>query len=129
MENRFLFIIDTSSAMKSRTNGVEQAVAGLLNSDMRGEFRKGDTIGVWTYSDVLHSDFPMQVWSPENKDAIAADVLRYLRHQHYENRAHLEKVLRPVGQVMEQSDRVTLIFIYDGSEMIKGTEFDVGNHQ
>jgi hypothetical protein len=124
MENRFLVIIDTSSAMKSRTNGIEQAVAGLLKSDMHGEFRKGDTLGVWTYDEQLHADFPMQVWTPENKDAIAGDVLRYLRHQRYEKRAHLEKVLRAIGQVMEQSERLTVIFIYDGSELIHGTQFD-----
>ncbi len=125
MENRFLFIIDTSSAMRSRANGVEQAVAGLLKSDMRGEFRKGDTLGVWTYNDDLHADFPMQLWSEEKKDEIAGDVLRYLRHQRYENRAHLDKVLRAIGQVMEDSERLTVIFIYDGSEPIRGTDFDV----
>jgi hypothetical protein len=124
MENRFLFVIDTSSAMRSRTNGVEEAVAGLLNSDMRGEFRKGDTLGVWTYDEELHADFPMQVWSPENKDAIARDVLRYLRHERYEKRAHLDKVLGSIAHVMEQSDRLTVIFIYDGSGLIRGTQFD-----
>jgi hypothetical protein len=124
MENRFLIVIDTSSSMKSRTNGIEEAVAGLLKSDMHGEFRKGDTLGVWTYDEQIHADFPMQVWSQENKDAIAADVLRYVRHQRYEKRAHLEKVLRAVGQVMEQSERLTVIFIYDGTELIRGTQFD-----
>jgi len=124
MENRFLFVIDTSSSMRSRTNGIENAVAELLASDMHGEFRKGDTLGVWTYNERLHSDFPMQVWSPENKVAITGDVLRFLRHQHYEKRAHLDKVLSAIGQVMENSDRLTVIFMYDGTEMIRGTQFD-----
>ena len=57
MENRFLFVIDTSSAMKSRTNGVEEAVDGLLESGMKGELRKGDTIGLWTYNDHLRHGF------------------------------------------------------------------------
>ncbi len=124
MENRFLFVIDSSSSMKSRTNGIEQAVAGLLSSDMHGEFRKGDTLGVWTYDDHIHADFPMQVWSPEKKDLIAADVLRFVQHQRYEKRAHLDKVLGAVGKVMAQSDRLTIILIHDGSDLIRGTEFD-----
>jgi hypothetical protein len=124
MENRFLFVIDTSSSMRSRTNGIEEAVAGLLKTDMRGEFRKGDTLGIWTYDEKIHADFPMQTWSPENKDAIASDVLRYLRHQHYENRAHLDKVLNAIGRVMEKSAKLTVILIHDGSEPIRGTEFD-----
>ena len=48
IENRFLFIVDTSSAMRSRTNGIEQAVVGLLKSNMHDQLRKGDTIGLWT---------------------------------------------------------------------------------
>jgi hypothetical protein len=124
MENRFLFVIDTSSSMKSRTNGIEETVSGLLKTDMHGEFRKGDTLGVWTYDEKIHADFPMQVWSQDKKDAIAGDVMRYVRHQHYENRSHLDKVLTAIGKVLSQSDRLTVILIHDGSELIRGTEFD-----
>src|SRR5580658_64883 len=124
MENRFLFVIDTASAMKSRTNGIEQAVLGLLNSDMHGEFRKGDTLGIWTYDDEIHPDIPMQVWTPESKEEITRDVVRYLRHQRYESHSSLDKVLRAVGRIIADSDRLTVIFVYDGSEMIHGTQFD-----
>jgi hypothetical protein len=124
MDNRFLFVIDTSSSMRSRTNGIEEAIGELLRSDMHGEFREGDTIGVWTYDEDLHANFPMQVWSPEKKDEITRDVLRYMRHQHYEHRAHLDKILTAIGRVIEQSERLTVILIYDGTETIRGTEFD-----
>ncbi len=93
MENRFLFVIDTSSAMKARTNGLQAAVMGLLESDMKDELRKGDTIGLWTYSDRLSTDFPMQVWSERKKDDILNDVGEHLRILVYENRSHLERDL------------------------------------
>jgi hypothetical protein len=124
MENRFLFIINVSSAMKSRTNGIEEAVVRLLETDMHGEFRKGDTIGLWTYNDQLHAEFPMQVWSRERKTEIISDIERYLHHQHYEKRAHIEKVYAALGRAMQMSERLTAILIYDPSEEVTGTQFD-----
>jgi len=124
MENRFLFVIDTSSAMKSRSDGVEQAVLGLLDSGMKGELRKGDTIGLWTYSDRLNTDFPMQVWSEQKKDGIVKQVRDYLRGLRYEKRSHLEKALPTIGQVAADSERLTVILVFDGTDAIKGTPFD-----
>jgi len=124
MENRFLFIINVSSAMKSRTNGIEEAVIRLLETDMHGEFRKGDTIGLWTYNDQLHAEFPMQVWSRERKTEIISDVERYFHHQHYEKRAHIEKVYPALGRAMQMSERLTAILIYDPAEEVAGTQFD-----
>lgn len=124
MENRFLFVLDTSTAMKPRTNGIARAVMGLLESDMRGEFRKGDTIGFWTYDERIHSDLPMLVWSKENKETVIADVMRYVRHQKYDGKAHLEKVLNTIGRVLQASERLTIVLIHDGSDPIHGTEFD-----
>jgi hypothetical protein len=123
-ENRFLFVIDTSSAMKSRTNGVQEAVAGLLASGIKGELRKGDTIGLWTYGEQLNTDFPMQVWSEAKKDAIAKQVSQYLNSLRYEKRSHLEKVLPVIRKVVESSGRLTVILIFDGADSIKGTPFD-----
>jgi hypothetical protein len=124
MENRFLFLIDTSSAMKSRSNGVEVAVAGLLASGMKGELRKGDTIGVWTYSDRLSTDFPMQVWSEKKKDDIVNDVREHVRSLVYEKRSHLENAWLAIHQVVTSSERVTVILVFDGADVIKGTSFD-----
>ena len=62
-ENRFLFIINTSAAMRPMTNGIRDAVLGLLQSRMQGQMRDGDTFGIWTYDDQLHTDFPMQIWA------------------------------------------------------------------
>jgi len=124
MENRFLFVIDTSSAMKARTNGVEQAVNELLASGMEGELRKGDTIGLWTYNDRLDTDFPMEVWSEEGKEGILKEVRAHLGHVRYEKHAHLEKALPAILQVVAGSERLTIILIFDGYDLIKGTSFD-----
>jgi hypothetical protein len=124
MENRFLFVIDTSSAMKARKQGVLEAVNELLQSGMKGELRKADTIGLWTYSDHLDTDFPMEVWSDQKKDTILQEMREHVDHLRYEKRAHLEKAMPSIMQVLANSERLTVIFIFDGSDSIKGTPFD-----
>jgi hypothetical protein len=124
MENRFLFVIDTSSAMKSRTNGLEEAVTSLLASDMKGELRKGDTIGLWTYSDSLSTAFPMQVWSEAKRDDIINGVREHLHILLYDKRSHLEKAWPAIHQVVAASERLTVVLIFDGTDVIKGTPFD-----
>jgi hypothetical protein len=124
LENRFLFVIDTSSGMKSRTNGIEEAVMGLLTSDMHGELRKGDTIGVWTYNDRLDTDFPRQVWSEQKKDDIVSKVRAHLHGLRYENRSHLEKVVPQLKMVVAVSERLTVILVFDGADLNKCTPFD-----
>jgi hypothetical protein len=122
--NRFLFILNTSTAMRRQTNGVLQAVRGLLQSGMNGEMRDGDTFGLWTYDEQLHTDFPMQVWSKRNQDETVAGMTAYLAGLRYQNRAHLEKVLPAMSQMIASSRVITLIFIYDGTETMQGSGFD-----
>jgi hypothetical protein len=124
MENRFLFVIDNASAMKARRLGIEQAVNSLMESGMKGELRKGDTIGLWTYNDHLDTDFPMEVWTERMKGAILSEVRGHLSRLRYEKRAHLEKALPAINEVIRKSERITVILIFDGSDPIKGTPFD-----
>jgi hypothetical protein len=125
MENRFLFVIETTSAMRSRTNGVEDAVLGLLKSGIRGELRNGDTIGLWSYNDQLHTEFPMQVWSVDHTNETVDTVQKYLRHLRYGKWQKLEKAWTAVSAVAAKSERLTVIFINDGEERFHGTPFDV----
>src|ERR1700761_4089441 len=85
-ENRFLIVVDTASSMRASSNSVEQAVFELFKSEMKGEFRPGDTIGFWTFADKLHSDLPMQFWSEERNQRIARSLVTILREQGYGGR-------------------------------------------
>jgi len=123
-ENRFLFIINTSAAMRPMTNGIRDAVAGLLQSHMQGQMRDGDTFGIWTYDDQLHADLPMQTWSGQKQEAMLKGVAGWLEQRRYQKKPHLEKVLPAARQIAEMSRVVTLIFIFDGSETMQGTGFD-----
>ena len=110
--------------MKRCSNTVTQVINELFQSEMSGEFRPGDTLGVWTYNEQLHTEFPMQVWKGTNGARILRNVMTYLGEEHFEHKAHLDRVMPSVGQVMAQSERLTAIFVYDGSQEIEGTPFD-----
>ena len=64
--NRYLFIVDTSRAMKSRADGVVKTVQDLLTSGLGGQLRRGDSLGLWIFNDELYAGrFPLQEWSPD----------------------------------------------------------------
>jgi hypothetical protein len=123
-ENRFLLVVDTSSAMSGCSNAIVQDVVDLLESDLKGEFRLGDTIGLWTFNDKLHPEFPMQIWSKTDKDAIVADIATFLLVQTYGKRAHFDKVMHELNQVIKNSERITVVLFSGGGGLIQGTPFD-----
>src|ERR1700722_435034 len=92
-ENRFLIIIETSSGMRKCSNAVTQVITELFQSDMKGELRPHDTIGVWTYNDALHMEFPMQVWRETNSARIQRNIMMYMGEEHFERRGHLDRVM------------------------------------
>jgi hypothetical protein len=123
-ENRFLFIVDTSSSMRADALYVRDSITDLLKSAMQGQLRDGDTVGLWNYDDELHTDFPMQVWSSETRPVICERVAAYLTDREYRKKARLEKVLPFVQKLIANSRLITIVFIYDGSQPMRGTPFD-----
>jgi hypothetical protein len=123
-ENRFLFLIDTARAMRGESNAIVQGVIDLMATDLNGELRHGDTIGVWTYNDKLSTDFPMQSWAPNEKYSVMTEMEVFLRTRRFEHQAHLEKVLPVLNQLIQHSQRLTVILFFDGSGTIQGTPFD-----
>ncbi|MBI3852207.1 MAG: VWA domain-containing protein [Verrucomicrobia bacterium] len=123
--NRFLFVVETSAAMQSRAPGVLQMVVKLLASDLNGNLRRGDTLGVWTFNEELYAGrFPLQVWSADRRQIIAQRVTEFLRKQPLERKTNLGATLTQIFQVIKNSDNITVILFTDGAEKIQGTPFD-----
>jgi hypothetical protein len=123
--NRYLFIVQTSRSMESRSNGVISAVQGLLDTGFKDQLRSGDSIGLWTYSDEPHvGKFPLQTWTPKTRAEVTAKVVEFLQGQSFEKRANLSKVYDPLALVVKRSEFITIIFVTDGSEKIERTPFD-----
>jgi hypothetical protein len=123
--NRYLLVVDTSSAMQRRSEGTEKTVADLLSSGLEGELQPGDTLGVWTFNeDVYAGRFPLQHWSAEDAQAITARVVSFLKAQKHEKDANLPKVLAAVGSLIKGSDSITVLLVSDGSQELHGTPID-----
>jgi hypothetical protein len=123
--NRFLFLIETSHAMKGRSAGIIAAVKDLLDSSMSGQLRRGDTLGIWTYNQKLYAGrFPLQQWSPESQRTVVTRVISFLQEQTYEHQAALPAVMPTLERLIKQSPFITVILISDGEQKIHGTPFD-----
>jgi hypothetical protein len=123
--NRWLFVFNTSAAMRDRTNGMQAVTQDLLTTAMHGTLRPGDTIGIWTYSSELHADeAPLQTWSPKMAPVIAYNTVLFLQQHAYQRSAAFDDVLANMLRVVKISDTITIILISDGTDSIKGTPFD-----
>ncbi len=123
--NRWLFVVDTSRGMQRRADAARQIAASLVDSGMHGQMRSGDSIGLWTFNDTLHSgQFPLQEWKPGDSRAIAQRVFDFLKSQKNEKDSRLEKIMPEMNQVIAASEFITVILISEGSTEIHGTPFD-----
>ena len=124
IENRFLFLVDISSAMsKSAPQGLRSALE-LLGSNMQGQLLPGDTIGLWTYNNKLHTDMPMLVWSDASKPRIMENIATHWRAQSYGKKSRLDIVLPFLLPIIQNSRALTIVWITDGKGALHGMPFD-----
>jgi hypothetical protein len=122
---RFLLIVDTSAAMKKRAANVEQLVGKLFAGGLGEQLHRGDTIGVWTYTDDLHAgQFPLQRWTPQTSGPIATGIVDFLKSRKYEKTARLDPVIAQMKNVVADSDKITVLLISDGESTLTGTPYD-----
>lgn len=122
--NRWLFIFETTSSMRHRTNGVFDETQDLLKSGMHGLIRPGDTIGIWTFNDRLPESAPLQTWSPQASSKIIHHTLQFLIARQYEKSARMNEMLTNMLNIVDSSPFITVILFTDGEDPIAGTPFD-----
>ena len=123
--NRWLFVLNTSAAMRDRVRGAETITYDLLTTAMHGNLRAGDTIGIWTFNNELRAEeAPLQEWSPDAAQSIMQHTMLFIDKHHYEKTAVFGDVLTNMLRVIKNSDIITVILISDGADPIKGTPFD-----
>ena len=122
---RYLMIVDTSAAMRRRAPAVRKAVESLMNTSMGAQFRRGDTLGVWTFNDELQAGrLPLQIWTPETSPVIASNVISFISTQANGGASRFETVTPVLQRLVAESSRLTVLLISDGDEPISGTPFD-----
>ncbi len=123
--NRFLFIVDTSSGMKRQGDKERETVESILRSGFNGQLHAGDTIGVWTFNeDVYTGRLGLQQWTPGDSDEIVLRTTEFLRHQPFEKKSRLDVAMSAVTKIINVSDVITVVIVSDGKNAIIGTPFD-----
>ncbi|MBU6411107.1 MAG: hypothetical protein KGR98_12035 [Verrucomicrobia bacterium] len=124
---RFLFIFDTSAAMRHRLGATRLEINNLLSSSMHGELRAGDSIGVWTFARRLRTGrFPLQTWMPDNAHQIAAAINDFLTGQSYSGATDFNCLQPLLDRVMRESPRLTVLIFCDGNGRVNWTPYNAG---
>jgi hypothetical protein len=130
VNNRFLLIFDTSSDMKRRLPAVQKALNDMLAASTNGQLHPGDTIGVWTFDqDLRRGQYPLQRWEPENAAVIASNISAFVGSQRYSKKTSFDALMPLLNQIVERSERLTVLIFCDGQGEIHGTLYDVGINQ
>ena len=130
VNSRFLLVFDTSSDMKQCLPAVQKALNNMLAAGTNGQLHSGDSIGVWTLDQELHAgQFPLQHWETDNAGMIASNINAFIGKQRYTKTMRFEALLPSLNQIMERSERLTVLLFCDGQGEIHGTPYDVGINQ
>jgi hypothetical protein len=130
VDNRFLLIFDTSSDMRPRLPAVQKALDTLLATSVNGQLHLGDSVGVWTFDQQLRTgQFPLQYWKPDDAPMIASNIVKFVKKQHYLNKTGFDALQPLLNQVVQRSDRLTMLIFCDGKGEIHGTPYDAGINQ
>jgi hypothetical protein len=122
---RYLFVIDTSEAMRRRAPAVQTAVGNLLRSSMSGRLISGDTVGIWTFNDTLSAGrFPLQRWSPENAGLVASNAVAFIKAQKFTGESKFNVTISTLDRLIKDSERLVILLVTDGNEPIAGTPYD-----
>ncbi|HEX5398024.1 MAG TPA: hypothetical protein VFY06_03140 [Verrucomicrobiae bacterium] len=130
VDNRFLFIFNTSSDMKKRSASVQAEVNQLLATSLGGQLSAGDSIGVWTFDqDLRTGQYPLQRWRPEDAVAIASRINKFVSGQRYANRTRFAALQPELNRVIQGSGRLTILIFCDGEDEIHWTPYDASINQ
>jgi len=130
VQNRFLFVFDTSHDMKARLDGMEKTLNTLLALSLNGQMHTGDSMAVWTFGqDLRPGDYPLQTWNPDNAVLIASNLVKFVGNQHYAGSTRFEALQPLLNRVVQNSERLTVLIFCDGEAKFSGTPFDDGINQ
>lgn len=117
---RFLFVVDTSSAMQRQADGLYRTTHRLIANGLGGRMQDGDIFTVWTYADtVLTREFPLNAWTPDLNIALANRAYEFLAKQKFRGKSNLRPVFAELGQALAIATNLTIVLVSDGTDVIE----------
>jgi len=127
---RWLFIFDTSSAMKRRLPATTAELENLFVKTINDQLSAGDSIGVWTFDEKLHTgELPLLTWNPQSAAVISSNLAAFIHRQHYAGKTTFAALEPALEQVIDGSKRLTVIIFCDGADDLQLTPYDDGINQ
>ena len=84
---RYLFLVDTSSAMARQKNVTLDTLSKLIAGGVGGHIHTGEFWNIWTFDDQLHTNvFQAQMWNLAPRNDAANRAARLLRNQTFKNK-------------------------------------------
>ena len=123
--NRYLFIVDTCSSMKRLATPLRSALFELIENGLEGRMKGGDTYGVWTCSDQVVTDFPMQVWNEKERLILAYRASEFIKKQRLAKPGRLDPAVSGLLTIVNSVKDVTALILTDGEDPVKGTPYDL----
>jgi hypothetical protein len=122
---RWLFIFDTSSAMKKRLPAVDIALKNMLVNSISQQLHVGDSVAAWTFDEKLRAgEFPLIEWQPQVASQIESNLVTYIRKQHYAGTTKFATIIPSLNSVIKSSERLTILIFCDGMDPIIGTPYN-----
>ena len=122
--NRFLFIIDTSAAMKPIEMPLRETVFDLIYSGARGRMTNGDTYGLWFVSEQNDTSFHMESWKQKYTVELGAKAVAALKEHGLKGKARLDVALADALRIIKNVGDLTVILVSNGETPIAGTPSD-----
>ncbi len=123
--HRFLFVVETSSGNRKFESGNRQALFDLIVNGINGQMRTGDTYGIWTFSEEVHSgEFPLTVFEKDQALELAGQAAAFLQKQRYVKRTSLQFLVNDLRHLSDRVGDFNVFIISSGEDPIGGTPFD-----
>lgn len=122
---RFLFIVEISSAMGKMQAETEAALFELIGSGVNRQMRPGDTYGVWTYNnETFAGEFPMQIWDSRNSTQLGTIAAAYLSEREFKKSGDVKRLMATLNAVVHSVSNLNIFIISKGDSSMSGTPFD-----
>jgi hypothetical protein len=122
---RYVFLVETSAAMRAHKQEVLDALRVELAGGLQGRMQSGDMFVVWTYDQSVATDrYLAAPWNNRTKEILAMRTVRALDQLWFSGEARLDKALDQVQRLVNQSDSLTVVIVNSGNTPVTGTSFD-----
>jgi hypothetical protein len=123
--NRFLFIVDTSAAMKNWEEPLHDAVFDFIYSGVRSAMQDGDSYGVWFAGNGTNdTSGTVETWKQRFAVEIASRAAMRVKDRGVKGKPALDAALKDAADVARNVGNVTVIVISNGDTPLRGTPFD-----